>query len=70
MKENSKYFFSFAKSRQKTKAMIGPFLDPTSGQPNPDPDYAASVLSDQYKSVFVQPKSQWKVNNVAWISPY
>ena len=64
MKENSKYFFSFAKSRQKTKARIGPFLDPTSGQPNPDPDYAASVLFDQYKSVFVQPRSQWKVNNV------
>ena len=45
MKVNSKAFFSFARSRQKTSAMIGPFLDPSTGLPNPDSDYAASVLS-------------------------
>ena len=56
IKKNPKAFFSFAKSRQKTKARIGPFLDPSTGQPNPDPDFATGVLSDQYKSVFVKPR--------------
>ena len=63
MKKNPKAFFSFAKSRQKTKARIGPFLDPSTGQPNPDPDFATSVLSDQYKSVFVKPRPDWVVEN-------
>ena len=31
MKTNPKVFFSFAKARQKTKAKVGPFLDPNSG---------------------------------------
>ena len=65
IKQNPKAFFSFARSRQKTRARIGPFLDPVSGQPNPDPDFAASVLSDQYKSVFVEPRSEWKVDNAS-----
>ena len=56
MKENPKAFFSFAKSRQKTRARFGPFQDPVTGLPNPDPNFAASVLSDQYNSVFVQPR--------------
>jgi hypothetical protein len=63
IKNNPKAFFSFARSRQKTRARIGPFLDPATGQPNPDPDFAAGVLSDQYKSVFVEPRSAWKVDN-------
>ena len=65
IKKNPKAFFSFARSRQKTRARIGPFLDPTTGQPNPDPDFAATVLSDQYKSVFVQPRPAWKVDNAS-----
>ena len=63
MKENPKSFFTFAKSRQKTKARIGPFIDPATGSPNPDPDFAASVLSDQYQSVFVQPRPEWLIDN-------
>ena len=63
MKENPKYFFSFARSRQKTRARIGPFIDPSTGNPNPDPDFAAQVLSEQYSSVFVQPRPEWKVDN-------
>ena len=63
MKENPKSFFSFARSRQKTKARIGPFIDPSSGCPNPDPDFAAKVLSDQYQSVFVQPRQEWLVED-------
>ena len=30
MKENPKAFFTFARSRQTTRAKVGPFLDPTS----------------------------------------
>ena len=56
IKENPKAFFSFAKSRQQTRAKIGPFLDPSTGKPNPSPDFAAAELSKQYSSVFVQPR--------------
>ena len=63
MKKNPKAFYSFAKSRQKTRAKIGPFLDPITNIPNPDPDFTAQVLSDQYKSVFVQPRPEWVVDN-------
>ena len=63
LKENPKSFFSFARSRQKTRARIGPFIDSSSGKPNPDPDFAASVLSEQYNSVFVQGRPEWHVEN-------
>ena len=53
IKSNPKAFFSFARSRQKTRARIGPFIDPVNGKPNPLPEFAASVLSTQYSSVFV-----------------
>ena len=64
IKDNPKAFFSFAKSRQKTKARIGPFLDPSSGKPNPCLDFAAGELSKQYSSVFVQPRKEWTVPDV------
>ena len=64
MKENPKAFFSFAKKRQKTQAKIGPFLDPATGKPNPSPDFAAGELSQQYSSVFVQPRQAWTVHDV------
>ena len=63
MKSNSKAFFSFARSRQKVKAKVGPFLDPTTGHPNPSPDFAAKALSEQYTSVFASPRPAWTVNN-------
>ena len=44
IKSNSKVFFSFARSRQKVKAKVGPFLDPTTGTPNPSPDFAAEAV--------------------------
>ena len=47
MKLNSKAFFSFARSRQKVKAKVGPFLDLETGTPNPSPDFAAEALSQQ-----------------------
>lgn len=64
MKYNPKSFFIFAKTRQKTRPRIGPFLDLSTCQPNPNPNFAASLLSDQYKSVFVQPRQDWLVDNV------
>ena len=44
IKSNSKAFFSFARSRQKVKAKVGPFIDAASGGPNPSPDFAAEAL--------------------------
>ena len=64
IKENPKAFFSFAKSRQKTKARIGPFLDPNTGKPNPSANFAAAELSKQYSSVFVEPRQSWAVHDV------
>jgi hypothetical protein len=43
IKSNSKVFFSFARSRQKVKAKVGPFLDPETNTPNPSPDFAAEA---------------------------
>ena len=40
---------------------MGPFIDPNTGNPNPSPDYAAQVLSQQYNSVFAVPRPAWKV---------
>ena len=36
------------------RAKIGPFIDQSSGKPNPDPDFAAAELAKQYSSVFVE----------------
>ena len=63
MKSNPKAFYSFAKSRQKTKDKVGPFVDSSTGLPNPDPEFAASELSKQYSSVFVPPRDEWKVHD-------
>ena len=37
MKQNPNVFFSYAKARQKTKAKVGPLLDPSSGKLNCEP---------------------------------
>ena len=63
IKTNSKAFFSFARSRQKAKSKIGPFLDPTTGFPNPSPDFAAEALRKQYDSVFSPPRPAWSVTD-------
>ena len=52
IKSNPKAFFSFAKSRQKTKSRIGPFLNPATGKLNPDVGFTAETLRQQYNSVF------------------
>ena len=63
IKSNSKAFFSFARSRQKVKAKVGPFLDSETGSPNPSPDFAAEALRQQYNSVFAVPRPAWKVDS-------
>ena len=65
IKKNSKAFYSFAKSRQRTRANIGPFIDPATGKPNQDPSYAAEVLRQQYNSVFSQPRPEWTVHDTS-----
>ena len=61
MKDNMKVFFDYAKARQNTRARVGPFLDPESGELNLDPDYTAECLSEQYSSVFTQPRNDWSI---------
>ena len=61
MKDNPKVFFSYAKARQKTHVKVGPFLDPDTGELNLDPDHTAECLSDQYSTVFTQPRPEWSI---------
>ena len=61
MKANPKFFFSYAKKRQKTRVKVGPFLDTNTGELNLDPDHTAQCLSDQYSSVFNQPRPEWSI---------
>ena len=65
MKENPKAFFSFARARQTTRAKVGPFMDPSSSQPNASPDYCCSALKDQYDSVFAKPRQEWQVKDLS-----
>ena len=53
IRQNPKAFFSFARSRSKTKSKVEPFID-QDGKPNPSPDFAAEALRRQYDSVFAQ----------------
>ena len=63
IKTNSKAFFSFARSRQKVKTKIGPFMDPATSTPNPSPEFAAEALKRQYDSVFSAPRPAWSVSD-------
>lgn len=61
MKTNPKAFFAYARARQQTRTKVGPFIDISTGLPNPDPDFTVAQLSEQYSSVFVQPRPEWSV---------
>ena len=64
MKEDTKVFYDYAKARQKTRAKVGPFIDPEKGELNLDPEYSAQRLSDQYSSVFTQPRPEWNIDDM------
>ena len=52
LKQDPKLFFSFVRKKQNTKSRVGPFIDPVTKCPNPDPDFCAASLRQQYDSVF------------------
>ena len=64
MRKDRKVFFDYAKKRQKTFSKVGPFIDPSSGELNLDPDYAADRLSKQYSSVFNPPRPDWSISDM------
>ena len=55
IKKNPKYFFSFAKSFSQVKIGIGPLIDAAKGLIS-CPLKMAEILSEQYASVFSQPR--------------
>ena len=54
IKDNPKFFYTYAKNRSKTQCPIGP-LEDSSGNLKCDPADMANVLSDQFKSAFSTP---------------
>ena len=65
IKADPKSFFSFAKSRQKTRSRIGPFIDPGTGKINSDVAFTAETLREQYNSVFSSPRPDWIVHDLS-----
>ena len=55
IKTNPKYFFSFARSKSKTKTQIGPFEK--DGVLIQDPHEKAEILREQFESVFTRPET-------------
>ena len=54
IKENPKYFYSYARSKSKTRAVIGPLE--RDGHLIGDPEGMAQMLQDQYVRAFSNPK--------------
>ena len=54
IKDNPKFFYSYAKDKHKLPSTVGPFLD-EAGRYVSDPRKLANMLSIQYKSVFSMP---------------
>ena len=53
IKTNPKYFFSYARTKSKTKTQIGPFEK--DGETIQDPHKKAEILREQFESVFTRP---------------
>ena len=56
IKENSRFFFSYAKTFDKRKSNIGPLID-SQNNLQQDPKVMADLLQQQYTSVFSDPAS-------------
>ena len=58
IKENVKYFFSYAKRKSKVKTKIGPLLNKETDQMTSNSTEMADILADQYSSVFSKPSTE------------
>ena len=56
IKENPKFFYSYAKKRLKTQSGVGPLMD-KQGNATHDPEKMVELLSDQFLSAFSSPMS-------------
>ena len=61
VKNNPRYFYSYAKSKNKLKSTVGPLLN-SSGELTFDPQEMSDILQHQYASVFSNPNSSKKKN--------
>ena len=57
IKNNSKYFFSYAKKKRKVRSKVGPLLDKATNTMTTDSKKMANLLADQYSSVFSTPST-------------
>ena len=55
IKENSKYFFSYAKKKSKVRTNVGPLRKKSDNQMTSDSSEMSEVLADQYSTVFSTP---------------
>ena len=62
IKENPKYFYSYASKYSQTKTSIGPFLGHNDEQIS-DPSIIAEMLQQQYKTAFSTPDKQNYIHN-------
>ena len=57
IKENVKYFYSYAKKKSKVKTKVGPLINKKTDKITTDSIEMADLLADQYDSVFSSPSS-------------
>ena len=62
LKSNPRFFYSFAKKKQRSQTGIGP-LKRKDGSFTDSPEEMADLLNEQYESVFSKPKSEFKILN-------
>ena len=58
IKENYKFFFSYANKKRKVKSNIGPLKNNQTNEMVTDSAQMAEILADQYSSVFSVPQNQ------------
>ena len=61
---NTKYFYAYARRKQKTKENIGPFLDKSTSEIISDEKQIADRLQAQYCSVFSKPDPKYKIHDM------
>ena len=57
IKDNPKFFYTFAKNKKKLKATVGPLFN-NLGELTHDPEEMSNILQNQYASVFSDPDSK------------